>query len=171
MGRLMTALGQKRNSDARVKDVGFTPKSGHIKSWCSTSANGRKPTSREEGPLASASAQNPAPTTKFRVRAPVKRSNPILQLPGRAGSDPGPATSVVCTSIMRPFRSAPGHCQTNLNRPAKGAGLRRSDRKPTPLGQRGGTVLFEDIAAIEVTVMIEMIMDRGVDGGKLLQSR
>ncbi len=63
-----------------------------------------------------------------------------------------------------------GHCQTNLNRPAKGAGPRRSGRQLTPLGQGGGTVLSEDVAAIEVTVLIEMIMDRGVGGGKLLQS-
>ena len=60
-------------------------------------------------------------------------------------------------------------CQTNLNRPAKGAGLRRSGRQLTPLGQSGGTVLSEVVAAIEVTVLTEMIMDRGVDGGKLLQ--
>ncbi len=63
-----------------------------------------------------------------------------------------------------------GHCQTNLNRPARGAGPRRSGRQLAPLGQGGGTVLSEDVAAIEVTVLIEMIMDRGVDGGKLLQS-
>ncbi len=63
-----------------------------------------------------------------------------------------------------------GHCQTNLNRPAKGAAPRRSGRQLPPLGQGGGTVLSEDVAAIEVTVLIEMIMDRGVDGGKLLQS-
>ncbi len=31
-----------------------------------------------------------------------------------------------------------GHCQTNLNGPAKGAGLRHSGRQLTPLGQ-GGT--------------------------------
>jgi hypothetical protein len=29
--------------------------------------------------------------------------------------------------------------------------------------------LLEDVAAVEVTVLIEMIMDRGVDGGKFLQ--
>ena len=62
------------------------------------------------------------------------------------------------------------HCQTNLNRPAKGAGPWRSGRQLTPLGQGGGTVLSEHVAAIEVAVVIEMIMDRGVDGGKLLQS-
>jgi len=62
-----------------------------------------------------------------------------------------------------------GHCQTNLPGPAKGAGLRRSGRQLTPLGQGGGTVLFEDIAAVEVAVLIEVVVDRGVGGGKLLQ--
>ncbi len=63
-----------------------------------------------------------------------------------------------------------GHCQTNLNRPAKGASPRRSGRQLTLLGHGGGAVQSEDVAAIEVTVLIEIIMDRGVDGGKLLQS-
>ena len=51
------------------------------------------------------------------------------------------------------------HCQTNLNGPAKGAGLRRSDRELTPLGQGGRTVLFEDVAAVEVTVVVEVVVD------------
>ena len=51
------------------------------------------------------------------------------------------------------------HCQTNLNGPAKGAGLRRSGRKLTPLGQGGRTVLFEDVAAVEVTVVVEVVVD------------
>ncbi len=29
--------------------------------------------------------------------------------------------------------------------------------------------MLEDVAAVEVTVLIEMIMERGVDGGKFLQ--
>ena len=52
-----------------------------------------------------------------------------------------------------------GHCQTNLNGPAKGAGLRRSGRQLTPLGQGGRTVLFEDVAAVEVTVVVEVVVD------------
>lgn len=39
-----------------------------------------------------------------------------------------------------------------------------------PLGQDGGTILFEDVAAIEVTVLIEMIFDRGVVRGEFPQS-
>ncbi len=62
----------------------------------------------------------------------------------------------------------PGHCQTNLNGPAKGAGLRRSGRQLTPLGQGGSTVLFEDVAAVEVAVVVEVIVDRGMGSGKFL---
>ena len=61
------------------------------------------------------------------------------------------------------------HCQTNLSGAAKGAGLRRSGCKLTPLGQSGRTVLFEDITAVEVTVVVEVVVDRGVRGGKFLQ--
>ena len=62
------------------------------------------------------------------------------------------------------------HCQTNLNGPVKGAGLRRSGRQLTPLGQGDRTVLFEDIAAVEVTVVVEVVVDRGMGSGKLLES-
>jgi hypothetical protein len=52
-----------------------------------------------------------------------------------------------------------GHCQTNLNGPAKGADLRRSGRQLTPLGQGGSTVLFEYIAAVEVAIVVEVVVD------------
>ncbi len=39
----------------------------------------------------------------------------------------------------------------------------------TPFSEGDGAVLLEDIAAIEVTVVVEMIMDRGMDGGEFLQ--
>ena len=51
------------------------------------------------------------------------------------------------------------HCQTNLSGPAKGAGLRCSGCELTPLGQGGRTVLFEDVAAVEVTVVVEVVVD------------
>ena len=41
----------------------------------------------------------------------------------------------------------------------KGADMRRSGYQLTPLGQGGRTVLFEDIAAVEVTVVVEVIVD------------
>ena len=39
----------------------------------------------------------------------------------------------------------------------------------TPLGQGGCAVLLEDISAVEVAVLIEVIVDRGMDGGEFLQ--
>ena len=39
----------------------------------------------------------------------------------------------------------------------------------TPFGQRGGAVLFEGFAAVQMTVEIEMIVDRRMNGGELLQ--
>ncbi len=57
-----------------------------------------------------------------------------------------------------------GLCQTNLIRTATGAGPRRLGRQLTPFGRGGRAVFLEDAAAIEVTVPIEMIVDRGVDG-------
>ena len=38
-----------------------------------------------------------------------------------------------------------------------------------PFGKRTSTVVFEGIAAIEVTVEVEMVADGGLDRGELLQ--
>ena len=62
------------------------------------------------------------------------------------------------------------HCQTNLSGPAQGIGLKRSGRQLTPLGQGGRTVLFEDVAGVDVAVVVEVVVDRGMGGGKLLES-
>ncbi len=70
---------------------------------------------------------------------------------------------------MRRTEVLQGRCQTNLNRPAKGAGLRRSSRQLTPFGQSGRSVLLEEISAVEMAVLVEMIVDRGVSGSELLQ--
>ena len=67
------------------------------------------------------------------------------------------------------FDSAGRHCQTNLSRLAKGASQNRSGRQLTPLGHCGRTVLFENIAAVEVAVLIEVVVDRGMGGGEFLQ--
>ncbi len=52
-----------------------------------------------------------------------------------------------------------GHCQVNLNRLAKFPNPRRSGHKLTPFGQGCGAVLLEDVAAVEVTFLVEMIVD------------
>jgi hypothetical protein len=46
----------------------------------------------------------------------------------------------------------------------------RSSRELTPLGQGGRTVLFEDVAGVDVAVVVEVVVDRGMGGGKLLES-
>ena len=51
------------------------------------------------------------------------------------------------------------HCQTNLTGPAKGADLKRSGCKLTPFRERGNAVLFEDVARVEVTVEVEVVVD------------
>jgi hypothetical protein len=45
-----------------------------------------------------------------------------------------------------------------LNEPTKGAGLRRSGRQLTPLGQSDRTVLFEYVAGVEIAVAVEVII-------------
>ena len=43
-----------------------------------------------------------------------------------------------------------------------------SDCKLTPLGQGGGSALFENVAAIEMAWVVERVVDRGMDGGEFL---
>ena len=75
--------------------------------------------------------------------------------------------TVLLAHLLRQKRRS-GHCQTNLTGPAKGADLKRPGCKLTPLGQGGRTVLLEDVAGVEVAVVVELIVDRGVDGGEFL---
>ena len=42
-------------------------------------------------------------------------------------------------------------------------------RELTPISKRSGAVLFEDIAAVEVTFLVEVIVDRSMGGGEFLQ--
>jgi hypothetical protein len=45
---------------------------------------------------------------------------------------------------------------------------RLSGRKLAPLEQGSGAALLANVAAVEVAVQIEVIVDRGVNGSKLL---
>jgi len=40
----------------------------------------------------------------------------------------------------------------------------------TPYNERGSVVLFENIAAVEGAVVIEVVVDRGKDGGEFLEA-
>ena len=39
----------------------------------------------------------------------------------------------------------------------------------TPFSERSSAVLLEDIAAVEVAVLVEVVVDRGMGGGEFLQ--
>ena len=39
----------------------------------------------------------------------------------------------------------------------------------TPLCQSSRAVLFENITAVEVAVLVEMVVDQGMNGGEFLQ--
>ena len=53
--------------------------------------------------------------------------------------------------------------------PADQKRSRLSRGELTPFSERGNPVLLEDIAAVEVAILVEVVVDRGVNGGKLLQ--
>jgi hypothetical protein len=64
------------------------------------------------------------------------------------------------TCPVKLVHDGPGrHCQTNLTGPAKGADLKRSGCKLTPLNQGGSAVLFEDVAGVEVAAEVEVVVD------------
>ena len=60
---------------------------------------------------------------------------------------------------LLPSKALGGHCQTNLSGPAKGTGLRRSGCKLTPFRESGSAVLFEDVAGVEMAVVVEVVVD------------
>jgi hypothetical protein len=48
--------------------------------------------------------------------------------------------------------------------------METSGRQPTPLGQNDRAALRESVAAVEVMVLVEVVVDRGVNGGKFARS-
>ena len=75
----------------------------------------------------------------------------------------------VALEALKGEQTVAGCCQSNANQSPKHLKLRRSGCQLTPFGQRGSAIFFEGFAAVEVTVEIEMIVDRGMDGSELLQ--
>ena len=53
-------------------------------------------------------------------------------------------------------------CQANANQSPNARPRWFSGRQLTPLRQRGRAVLLEDVAAVQMAVEIEVIVDRGV---------
>ncbi len=60
------------------------------------------------------------------------------------------------------------YCQSNANQSPNSLMMRALCCQLTSFGQCSRAVLLEDVAAIEVTVEIEMVVDRGVNGGEFL---
>ena len=60
-------------------------------------------------------------------------------------------------------------CQSNANRSLTCGRMKPLGRQLTPLGQNDRAVLLKDVAAVEVTVLVEVVVDRGLNGGKFLQ--
>jgi hypothetical protein len=51
------------------------------------------------------------------------------------------------------------HCQTKANRYPKVVIHPPSGRKLAPLGQGSGADLLEDVAAVEVAILVEVVVD------------
>jgi hypothetical protein len=77
------------------------------------------------------------------------------EAPGGETFRPSPTNLMLNREHKGPGR----HCQTNLTGRAKGADLKRSGCKLTPLNQGGRAVLFEDGAGVEVTAEVEVVVD------------
>jgi len=61
-------------------------------------------------------------------------------------------------------------CRTNANQSPKAQNALDSSGQLAPFSYCSGALLLENGSAIEMTVGVEMVMDRGVNGGEPLQS-
>ena len=60
-------------------------------------------------------------------------------------------------------------CQSNANLSLMEKGTPGSGCKLTPLSQRDRAVLLDVVATCALTVEVEVVVDRSMDGGELLQ--
>jgi hypothetical protein len=67
------------------------------------------------------------------------------------------------------YGNSPRLCQIKQGGRGISGWPRLSRGELTPFGKRGSAVLFEDVSAVEVTLVVEVVMERGMDGGKFLQ--
>ena len=47
--------------------------------------------------------------------------------------------------------------------------VNKSGRELAPFGQSGSAVMFKNITAVQMALVVEKVMDRGMDGGKILE--
>ena len=74
-----------------------------------------------------------------------------------------------CLSQLRPGHDSEGAVRLTEHELADLRWSRFSRGELTPFGERLSAVLLEDSPAVEVAVPIEMVVDRGVGSGELLQ--
>ncbi len=63
----------------------------------------------------------------------------------------------------------PGRCQANASQCPRSPNLQPLGRQLTPLGQGNRAVLLEAVAAVQVAVVIEVVVDGSLHGGEFLQ--
>ena len=68
-----------------------------------------------------------------------------------------------------PMAVSSGIVRVNLHELADQKRSRLSHGEFTPFSERGGAGLLEDFAAVQMALLIEVIVDRGVGGGEFLQ--
>jgi hypothetical protein len=83
----------------------------------------------------------------------------------RCSPAPGPQH---VRSLDRLFTPASGAVRLMRTRLQNARKPRLSGRKLAPLEQGSGAALLANVAAVEVAVQIEVSVDRGVNGSKLL---
>ena len=65
------------------------------------------------------------------------------------------AAGLAAATAAQKAEAAERHCQTKANRYPKVVMHPPSGRKLAPLGQGSGAVLLEDVAAVEVAILVE----------------
>ncbi len=71
--------------------------------------------------------------------------------------------------IYREFIRPEGIVRLTEREPADRKRSRLSRGELTPFSGRGSAVLLEDIAAVEVAVLVEVVLDLGMGGGEFLK--
>ena len=77
------------------------------------------------------------------------------------------APKVIVTDRLRSYRA--GHCQTNSQCLRERPGSQTLGRELAPFGQSGSAVMFKNITAVQMALLVEKVMDRGMDGGEFLE--
>jgi hypothetical protein len=72
--------------------------------------------------------------------------------------------------MRNPFKYFKRGCQTKTDRSRKTGIEPNSGRELTPCGQGLSTVFLEFFTAIEMAFEIEVVENRGLDGGELLET-